>query len=359
MNLTRLRIRGKRKTRTSHNPPSSLRPNPHSPSTDDSDAHKPKKMKRSLSDVLASRSSRWRPNLQALPAEVLESIFLYSSNLALPRSSPIIGAKLSDRVTLLRLFMWAFHDCWDKWFGIAIEGPPLSDDDLSYGDPAYQSAILALPWVTVDLILQAQQTWVDTYAKDRYYEHCIPRFDADGGPIKHNYDHDFENGTNHFNAHNCFEADYQEVLTWDPFAKVERWGACEVHPRMRTPRNVLNGPWDDEKLRRLFWLRRAGNMGFFNDLNWEDRLDGLRQAFIDAPVPSVLMTNCVDLETMCHGIPRDVARKERQRIDDRLKWGADDPTGKEILREVYKCIGLWHDGFAEPYSAKDRGSLET
>lgn len=74
-------------------------------------------MKRSLSNVLASRSTRWRPAIQALPAEILESIFLYSANVALPRSAPIIGSKLSGRATLIRFIIWAFQDTWEQSFG--------------------------------------------------------------------------------------------------------------------------------------------------------------------------------------------------------------------------------------------------
>lgn len=59
-----------------------------------------------------------RADLESLPAEILETVLLYSADLALPRASPRLGVKLSDRVTLLRLFIWAFHDTWDQWFGI-------------------------------------------------------------------------------------------------------------------------------------------------------------------------------------------------------------------------------------------------
>lgn len=93
-------------------------------------------MKRSLSNVLATRSLRGRPTLQSLPAEVLEIIFLYSASLSLPRSSPIIGAKLSGRATLLRHFMWTFHDTWIDWLGIPVNCNT-SRDDVG-GDPRLQ-----------------------------------------------------------------------------------------------------------------------------------------------------------------------------------------------------------------------------
>lgn len=73
------------------------------------DSQNYKKMKQPVASV--------RPSLQSLPLELLESIFVYSTNLALPRSSPMLGAKLSGKTTLLRVFMMAFHDTWDHCFG--------------------------------------------------------------------------------------------------------------------------------------------------------------------------------------------------------------------------------------------------
>ncbi|KAM5346879.1 hypothetical protein ACJ41O_009884 [Fusarium nematophilum] len=326
----------------------------------DAGTRNPKKAKRSLSSVLASRSSRWRPKLQALPAEVLESIFLYSASLSLPRSASIIGAKLSGRATLLRLFIWAFHDTWDQWFGIPREGhmgqDKRSTSRLVDGDPVFQSAVLDLPWVNIDFILQAQQTWADTYARDRHYEHCLPRFEGDGMPIRPRSEHAFDGGPGHFDARRCFEADYQEVLGWEPFRKVEPWGFHDVHPEIRLPGDLDTGPWDDEKLRRLFWISRGGGICYFEEDQeelppWEARLECLRNAYVDAPVPNTLISNCIDLAWMCAGLPRDMAREERRRIDQRLNWGADNAIGKEILRYVHRNIGDFHAGFNAPGSA--------
>lgn len=81
--------------------------------------------------------------LESLPAELLESILLYSENLSLPRSSQIIGAKLSGKATLLRLFMMAFHDTWEQWFGIPktqFQGPTPKVKELAScdGDVLFQ-----------------------------------------------------------------------------------------------------------------------------------------------------------------------------------------------------------------------------
>ncbi|KAF5023506.1 hypothetical protein F66182_4457 [Fusarium sp. NRRL 66182] len=351
MSLTPVRIRGKRKRPSTSKPSAFGIPT----STPDSSQLLPaKKMRRSLSNVLASRAARWRPVLQALPAEILESIFLYSANTALPRSAPVIGAKLSGRATLLRFIMWAFHDTWDQCFGIPQKEDILGKNNRVGGDRHLQSAILNLPWVDTDLFLQAQQTWADVYARDRHYEHYIPRLDVDGDPFIYSHDHQFEGGLGHFDSRNCFEADYKEVLTWKPFADVRKWGGCDVNPRIRLPTVLITGPWDEKRLRLLFWLRRGGKIYGLeeHEASWEIQLDCLRNAFIDAPEPNVLITNLIDLSTLCQGLPRDIAREERRRIDQRLKWGADDVVSKEILREVYSRIGMFHDGFGTPGSPK-------
>lgn len=137
MDLTPVSIRGKRKNR---------------PSTVSSSSAPPKKIsKRSLSSVLADRSGRHRPCLDGLPGEILEKIFLYSTNLSLPQASPRIGVKLSDRATLIRFFIWAFHDTWDQNFGVPVRfgpiiGPDLPEDTPRYwaGDPELQVRILSV-----------------------------------------------------------------------------------------------------------------------------------------------------------------------------------------------------------------------
>ncbi|KAG6222120.1 hypothetical protein E4U25_000591, partial [Claviceps purpurea] len=77
-----------------------------------------KKPKQAAASVPAGCSSSSRPSLQNLPVELLESIFLYSMNLALPRSSPLIGVKLSAKATRLQVFIMGFDDTWSQCFGI-------------------------------------------------------------------------------------------------------------------------------------------------------------------------------------------------------------------------------------------------
>jgi hypothetical protein len=145
MNLTPVRIRGKRKKRAStiNSPVSPM------------GSGKVKQLKRSISAVRKERLTRSRATLDSLPTEILEKILLYSTNLSLPRSAPLIGAKLSGRATLLRLFIWAFHDTWDQGFGISVQpgillGPNLAPDmdgaipKVHDGDPILQVRTSAL-----------------------------------------------------------------------------------------------------------------------------------------------------------------------------------------------------------------------
>lgn len=83
--------------------------------------HQPK-TQRSLQQVRLSRLGKRHARLDSLPTEILELILLYSSNVSLPRANPLIGLKLSGRFTLLRLFIWGFHETWQQWFGISSSG---------------------------------------------------------------------------------------------------------------------------------------------------------------------------------------------------------------------------------------------
>lgn len=106
MPSTSIQVRGKRKA------PSS------SPRHSDTDGEqRPAKIKRSIGQIKASRLANPRTKLESLPTEVLEDVLLYSLNVALPRCSHLIGAKLSDRATLIRFCLAAFDKTWDRHLG--------------------------------------------------------------------------------------------------------------------------------------------------------------------------------------------------------------------------------------------------
>ncbi|PHH68343.1 hypothetical protein CDD80_7585 [Ophiocordyceps camponoti-rufipedis] len=316
--------------------------------------HHPK-MRRSLASALAIRHHNppQRSPLESLPAELLESILLYSGNLSLPRSSPLIGAKLSQRATFLRLFIWAFHDTWDQWFGIparqSLHHVPASPDEESIpcsGDPILQSAVLDLPCVDIDFILQAQQTWADGYARGRWYSHSSPwpwqkpNDDDDGDEA----DNPHTDGHGHFNARACFELDFQQAVKRSlPFRQWPEWRAQDVHPLVRMPTSLMTGPWNDEQLRRLFWLTRGGIMMDHKDRPpppWELKLKCLENAIVSAPEPNALVANCLMGCWIYVHLPREVVSRLLTSLERRIQYGHDSLESNKILRWAWDLLFL-------------------
>lgn len=111
---------------------------------------------------------------------------------------------------------------------------------------------------------------------------------------------------------------------------LNKWRASDVHPRTRMPARLLTGPWDDEKLRRLFWLTRAGI--HMNDyMPWEVRLQSLDNAVISAPEPSALVVNCIMGSWTFADVPRDAVTRARAKIDKRMKWEGASRESRLVL----------------------------
>ncbi|ODA78581.1 hypothetical protein RJ55_05963 [Drechmeria coniospora] len=320
MTLTPVHVRGKRKSSAKTAVPLILqRPE--------------RKKRRTIGSVVASRAARPRLTLDSLPSEVLELILLYSSSLSLPRASPVIGIKLSHPATLLRQFIWAFHDTWQQGFGIPVSQPvhyvpgeeevPKGQSKIPcHGDHQLQTAILELPWVKIDFILQAQQIWADRYAHDRWYTHCTPWLDQFSSR-----DHSREGGFAHFDSRRCFEADYQQALKWPSFfVEPTTWHSQDVHPLTRMPIHLITGPWDDEKLRRLFWLTRGGITYDADGQTlppWEVRMQCLENTILSAAAPNALVSNCLMGDWMFRDLPPDVVRSRLANFD----WNSATQAG--------------------------------
>ncbi|KAK5998780.1 hypothetical protein PT974_01163 [Cladobotryum mycophilum] len=340
MEVTRVRVRGKRKT-PGTNLPVALQ--------NDQSMRAIKTQKRSLTSVMAERALRPRPRLDTLPDEILESIFLYSANLALPRVNNFIGKRLSGRATLVRLILWAFHDTWIQWFGIPadkaiVHGPWLKDAKHfpSGGDDVFQSEVLGQAWINIDLILQAQQTWADNNAHGRWYQHSIPWDDE-----SRSLEHDHEGGFSHFDARKCFEADYQQALKWPAFRiQREPWFFQDIHPKTRIPTELITGPWNEEMRRRVFWLCRGGFTPVGEDdspLGWELKIELLRNAILNASEPNALIINCLVRNWVFADLPADVVRKELVDLERRLEWGAthrreEMSCDAREMPSIYSCI---------------------
>ncbi|OAR01666.1 hypothetical protein LLEC1_03978 [Akanthomyces lecanii] len=328
MKLTPVRVRGKRKATAATSTSSS--------------SPRPSKMRRSIKDVKHTRQLQPRTNLSRLPAEILESILLYSGSVALPRSSPVVGAKLSSRATLLRFFIWGFHDTWDQWFGIPFrevtEGPKPKDEakgsrtpqEAKYfpcdGDPELQSSLLELPWVDIDFILRAQQAWADTYARHRWYE--PPAGIATGG-------------YGVFDAALFFDKEYKQFIR-SP-GSIYRTVARNVHPGVRLSLPLVTGPWDEERQKRLLWLVRGGiNLetrdSAIRSLPWEYHLEFLHNAIVQADTPNSVAYRLLRDQCDLMRVPEDTLRRERDALVKRLQWGQHSDAVFELLQEVLEDV---------------------
>jgi hypothetical protein len=81
------------------------------------------------------KSKRRMSDLERLPVELLEKIFLFCMNLDLPRSSPIIGGKLSSETIYSHTLIDAFEPTWNESFVQTIL--KFLDEDPT-GDPLLQ-----------------------------------------------------------------------------------------------------------------------------------------------------------------------------------------------------------------------------
>lgn len=202
-----------------------------------------------------------------------------------------------------------------------------------------QSQVLDQPWISIDLILQAQQTWVDNHGRGRHYQHGTFWIDdsVQAG-------HDYDGGFSHFDARECFEADYQQALKWPAFAaRGVHWFSQDIHPLTRIPARLVTGPWDDEMQRQLFWLCRGGYMTcgrLFTQPPWEVKVELIRNSMLNAEVPNLLAINCLFRTWVFDGLPADVVRKEIVGLERRIEWGGDPTETRELLRRVRSAFFL-------------------
>ncbi|KAG5946644.1 hypothetical protein E4U59_003355 [Claviceps monticola] len=327
-----------------------------------------KKTKQTLASVRARCSSRSRSSLQTLPVELLEIIFLYAMDLALPRSSPLIGAKLSGKATLLRLFIAGFHETWDQYFGLSkMESFVLlmNKGETAESDEALQSALLSLPWVDIDFILQAQQSWADKHARGRCYHHqeVVGSFDGDSPEEQKYKQHILQHkqGSLKFDARACFEADYVRALPLITAPGLgflgRQWGTMDILPKARIPMHLITGPWDEEKRRRLYWLTRArycldGEPFNLIPYPWEVKLACLDAVLIHAEKPDRLVINCLIGPWIFTDLPQDEAHKRILTLCRRLVQAEGPPDIVHFVGEVIERLDA--DGQFPDYHI-DRG----
>ncbi|KAG6103124.1 hypothetical protein E4U14_006432 [Claviceps sp. LM454 group G7] len=309
-----------------------------------------KRAKQTPASVPARCPSRSRPSLQNLPLELLESIFLYSMNLALPRSSHLLGAKLSGKTTLLRMFMTAFHDIWDVTLDkYVLDSRPEWKKYWRYNnvDVQYEASIQA----DIDFILDAQQAWADKYALGRSFDHV-----NDWGGLsmegtsyapesyqQHVRQHSLGEVT--FDARACFEADYDRALAYrvspDNFAFVTIFEMPDLTPPV-APVNLITGPWNEEQKRRLFWLVRAKLLYdmkldplFLGPRAVEVKLACLDAAVVSAEILDPLIINCLLGCWLFENLPQDARHERLVRLCNRIDLGGE-MLDMRILRFVVR-----------------------
>ncbi|KAG6194941.1 hypothetical protein E4U50_000456 [Claviceps purpurea] len=320
--------------------------------------HNPSKRKKTvqtLPSVPARCSSRSRPSLQTLPVELLEMIFLYTMDLALPRASPLLGAKLSAKSTRVRAFMMGFHDTWDQCFGIPLREVcdllKKSGRQIE-GDYKLQTDLLSMPWVDIDFILEAQQTWADEYAAGRCYRHhdgkcCQLSYSQDISHAGHPY---HEHALQHeekawkFNARACFEADYERACQNPPRPSFfQGWSLVEVYPLVSFPLELITGPWDEEKKRRLFWFSRAGfchggRQCIVGEIPSEARLACLDAMVISAERLDTLIFNCLIGGWLFDDVSRDAKREPLVNLCKRIAGEGETPEMMDTLRYIVRLM---------------------
>jgi hypothetical protein len=69
-------------------------------------------------------------SLEKLPAELLVEIFINCMNLNLPRSSPVIGGKLTSGIVYIRAINEAFSSTWSEGYGHYRRGSPSFHNEI-------------------------------------------------------------------------------------------------------------------------------------------------------------------------------------------------------------------------------------
>ncbi|KAG6197449.1 hypothetical protein E4U50_007913 [Claviceps purpurea] len=322
-----------------------------------------KRAKQTPALVPARRHYRRRLSLQNLPLELLESIFLYSMNPALPRSSPLLGWQLSAKFTLLRVFMRAFHNIWDASINKFVLNSRLetkrywgyNNKEEVKEEASLQFALLSMPWADIDFILDAQQAWANKYALGRSFDHVndwggLSMESTSYAPQiyqEHVLQHSLGELT--FDARACFEAEYDRALACrvspDMFAFAKLYEVPELtHTPPVAPVNLITGPWNEEQKRRLFWLVRAIPLYDMklNPFYLSPRAVELKLACLDAAVISAekldpLIINCLIGCWLFEDLPQDAKRERLVKLCNRIDRGGeilDMDTLRFVVRQL-------------------------
>lgn len=145
----------------------------------------------------------------------------------------------------------------------------------------FQSALLACPWIDLQLILDAKQVWYRKFGRGRHFWHALDWGDgcSDHLPSLVSRDAHEPGGPDHgHDVKACFEADWQLFLEYGridnqfrrylEYRKDDRTGYNEIHGATRTPSRLIDGPFTWEIARWLYWFLHSGGRLSTGE-NWE------------------------------------------------------------------------------------------
>jgi hypothetical protein len=138
MDLTPIRIRGRKRKHPAAILATKLQTSSQSSQLPEPKIQRKSKKRKEIAPAM--------PTLQGLPQELLEIIFLYSMNIALPRSSSTLGRKLSSHAITMEFTMRCFFH--------TVDHRTNHRDRLKKSDPTVQSELLACRFFTWDFFLK-------------------------------------------------------------------------------------------------------------------------------------------------------------------------------------------------------------
>ncbi|KAG6117034.1 hypothetical protein E4U13_001404 [Claviceps humidiphila] len=224
-----------------------------------------------------------------------------------------------------------------------------------------------MPWADIDFILDAQQAWANKYARGRsliYDEDICTRYGEEWGisfasafrpqVLKH------FRGESTFDARAWFEVNYDRALAHKfciyAFSEDMLSGMPSVLDHL-VPVDLITGPWDEEKRRRLFWLAR-GNLDYIPDAPYIDSLPvEVKLACIDALVISAenldhLIANCLLGSWLFRDLPQDAKHERLVKLFNRIDRGGEVRDMK-ILRFAVRELDSESEFYEYHYSPEE------
>jgi hypothetical protein len=186
---------------------------------------------------------RAMPTLQGLPLELLEMVFLYSMNIALPQCSPTLGRKLSSSTVIMDFTMRSFFH--------TVDHRTNHRDRVKASDPKLQSGLLSCRFFTWDFFLKyverAHAAMIELRGK---------AWEKTGVEVL---------GVREFDGLWPFQ-----------FTKITYLGFADGS---YVPEKVLHGPWTKEKANLLYVLVSLnGEIDWAGSLSGETAKSGMREA---------------------------------------------------------------------------------